>query len=286
MSERMRRVNEAVRQVLSEALGELKDPRIGFVTVTGVETSSDLREARVFVSVLGTERRRERTLEGLAAAHGVLQARIINRSGPNSAPLNVMGNPVPYLPASLDTTKATLSARAYETINGQITEVSVIPASDWAFAKCDSTHPWPGVPQDLKSEDLPGSLPVQVCLKNGFNLNLLYELVYSVKDPYVIGVGHAAFRDLNSFFQNASEDDFHNRNPIANTVRWSVIRGVSQSGNFTRAFIHLGFNDDEAGRKVHDGAWPIIAGRRVSLDTRWAQPDGVLELYQDRKSVV
>src|SRR5437762_8698058 len=76
MSERMRRVNEAVRQVLSEALGELKDPRIGFVTVTGVETSSDLREARVFVSVLGTERRRERTLEGLAAAHGVLQARI------------------------------------------------------------------------------------------------------------------------------------------------------------------------------------------------------------------
>jgi len=69
-------VNEAVRQVLSEALGELKDPRIGFVTVTGVETSTDLREARVFVSVLGTERRRDRTLEGLAAAHGVLQARI------------------------------------------------------------------------------------------------------------------------------------------------------------------------------------------------------------------
>jgi ribosome-binding factor A len=76
MTERMRRVNEAVRQVLSEAVGDLKDPRIGFVTVTGVETSSDLREARVFVSVLGTERRRERTLEGLAAAHGVLQARL------------------------------------------------------------------------------------------------------------------------------------------------------------------------------------------------------------------
>jgi ribosome-binding factor A len=75
-SERMRRVNEAVRQVLSEAVGELKDPRIGFVTVTGVETSTDLREARVFVSVLGSERKRDRTLEGLAAAHGVLQARL------------------------------------------------------------------------------------------------------------------------------------------------------------------------------------------------------------------
>jgi ribosome-binding factor A len=72
----MRRVNESVRQVLSEALPELKDPRIGFVTVTGVETSPDLRQARVFVSVLGSERKRERSLAGLAAAHGVLQARI------------------------------------------------------------------------------------------------------------------------------------------------------------------------------------------------------------------
>jgi ribosome-binding factor A len=76
MSGRMRRVNEAVRQVLSEALPELKDPRIGFVTVTGVETSPDLRHARVFVSVLGSEKARGATLDGLAAAHGVLQARL------------------------------------------------------------------------------------------------------------------------------------------------------------------------------------------------------------------
>src|SRR6478735_12415932 len=76
MSDRMRRVNEAVRQVLSEALPELKDPRIGFVTVTGVETSHDLRHARVFVSVLGNQRKQAASLEGLAAAHGVLQARV------------------------------------------------------------------------------------------------------------------------------------------------------------------------------------------------------------------
>jgi ribosome-binding factor A len=69
-------VNEAVREVVSEGLGALKDPRIGFVTVTGVETSPDLRHARVFVSVLGSEAKRERTLAGLAAAHGVLQARL------------------------------------------------------------------------------------------------------------------------------------------------------------------------------------------------------------------
>ena len=72
----MRRVNEAVREVVSEAVGELKDPRIGFVTVTGVETSPDLRHARVFVSVLGSEAKRRKTLAGLDAAHGVLQARV------------------------------------------------------------------------------------------------------------------------------------------------------------------------------------------------------------------
>jgi ribosome-binding factor A len=76
MSDRMRRVNEAVREVVSEAVGELKDPRIGFVTVTGVETSTDLRHARVYVSVLGSEAKRAKTLDGLAAAHGVLQARV------------------------------------------------------------------------------------------------------------------------------------------------------------------------------------------------------------------
>jgi ribosome-binding factor A len=72
----MRRVNESVRQVLSEAVVELKDPRIGFVTITAVDTSTDLREARVYVSILGSERDRARTLEGLAAAHGLLQTRL------------------------------------------------------------------------------------------------------------------------------------------------------------------------------------------------------------------
>src|ERR671935_1324129 len=76
MPNRMRRGNEAIRETLAEAVGDLKDPRIGFVTVTGVETSPDLRQARVFVSVLGSESKREQTLYGLASAHGVLQARL------------------------------------------------------------------------------------------------------------------------------------------------------------------------------------------------------------------
>jgi ribosome-binding factor A len=76
MPDRMRRVNESLRELLSEAVLELKDPRIGFVTITGVETSPDLRNARVFVSVLGSEKKRTATLAGLSAAHGVLQARL------------------------------------------------------------------------------------------------------------------------------------------------------------------------------------------------------------------
>src|SRR6187397_411961 len=76
MPERMRRVNESVRQVLSEALLELKDPRIGFVTVTGVDTSPDLRQATVYVSVLGGEKKRDATIAGLQSSHGVLQSRV------------------------------------------------------------------------------------------------------------------------------------------------------------------------------------------------------------------
>jgi ribosome-binding factor A len=76
-TDRMRRVNEAVREVLSARIAEgLKDPRIGFVTVTAVETSPDLRHARVFVSVLGGDPERASTLAGLASSHGVLQGQI------------------------------------------------------------------------------------------------------------------------------------------------------------------------------------------------------------------
>jgi ribosome-binding factor A len=76
MTERMRRVNEALREVLSEGIGALKDPRIGFVTVTGVEASPDLRQATVYVSVLGSESKRKATLAGLQSSHGVLQSRV------------------------------------------------------------------------------------------------------------------------------------------------------------------------------------------------------------------
>jgi ribosome-binding factor A len=77
-TDRMRRVNEAVREVLSDSMKLLKDPRVGFVTVTDVRTSPDLRHAKVFVSVLGSDEEREATMDGLASAHGLLQS-VVNR---------------------------------------------------------------------------------------------------------------------------------------------------------------------------------------------------------------
>jgi ribosome-binding factor A len=76
-SGRMRRVDEAMRMVLSDVIAtDLKDPRVGFVTVTGVKTSPDLRHARVYVSVLGDAPAREGSMDGLRSAHGYLQRRL------------------------------------------------------------------------------------------------------------------------------------------------------------------------------------------------------------------
>ena len=85
-TERMRRVNEAVRAVVAETVAELKDPRIGLVTVTSVQITRDLREGVVYVSVLGNENKRRSTLAGLESAHGVVQARVARELGLKRTP--------------------------------------------------------------------------------------------------------------------------------------------------------------------------------------------------------
>ena len=204
-----------------------------------------------------------------SAITGPVIGRIVNASGPDSRPILVNANPVPYKPVTLDTSRATLETHASETIDGKIGGARALPGSDWAWARCSAANPFPGTPD-----------PTQICVKGGFDPNLLYQVVFTAQDPYVLGIGYAAFRDVGSFFRYAKQDQEGNANPVANQISWVISRGRSQSGNFIRAFLHLGFNQDEANRKVHDGAWPIIAGRRVSLNTRFAQPDGALKLYE------
>ncbi len=203
------------------------------------------------------------------AVTGEVFGRIVNRSGPDSQPLLVQTNPLPYQPASLDTEKATLTSRGGETTRGEVLDARTVAPTDWAWAKCDAAHPFPGTPD-----------PTEICLKNGFDAKRLYQVVFTAQNPYVLGIGLAAWRDVGLFFKSAAQDSHGTVNPIAGVVNKSIGRGVSQSGNFLRGWLHLGFNQAEQGGIVHDGIWPIIAGRRIALNFRWAQPDGVLELYQ------
>ena len=207
-------------------------------------------------------------LDGSPITGNVL-ARIVNKSGPASQPLIIQSNPVPYKPNTLDTQKSKLVSRVGESTRGEVIGETEIASADWAWAKCDANNPFPGT-----------SDATQICLKNGFDASKLYQVVFPSDDAYALGVGFAAWRDVGTFFKTAKTDDAGTPNPIANLVSHSIGRGVSQSGNFLRAWLHLGFNQKELGKQVHDGLWPIIAGRRIALNFRWAQPDGVLELYQ------
>src|SRR2546423_15609827 len=101
-------------------------------------------------------------------------------------------------------------------------------------------------------------------MENGLAATKFSQLVNRVIDASVLGAGTAAFRDVQSFFRYQAKDDVGTANPVAGKVKSTIVRGSSQSGNFTRHFIHLGMNEDEAGKLVHDGAWPLIAGRRVA----------------------
>lgn len=200
---------------------------------------------------------------------GKVLGRILNASGVNSQPIIVHSNPLPYRPMTLDTTQATLVSRVHETIEGVVTGETTVPSSDWAWASCSAANPFPGTPD-----------PTQICVKGGFVPNRVYQVVFTAKDPYVLGVGFAAWRDVGSFFKYETADDHGTPNPLAGRITKSIARGSSQSGNYLRGSLHLGFNQDEAGRIVHDGMWPIIAGRRIALNFRFAMPDGVLKLYE------
>jgi hypothetical protein len=192
--------------------------------------------------------------------------RIIGQTG-NTARLLISRNTPSYPAATLDTSKATLVSATSETPEGVKSGVVTIASSDWAFASCEST-PFPGAPD-----------PQRICLKGGFNPALLYELQYTVKDPLVLGIGFAATRDLNAFFKHETKDEAGTANPVAGMVKWAISEGSSQSGAFLRAFIRLGFNQDEAGRIVWEGSNPNIAARVIDMNRRFAQPGTDVEMY-------
>src|SRR5262249_55549066 len=140
-----------------------------------------------------------------------------------------------------------------------------ISGREWSFGDCTATA-FPGTPSTTK-----------VCLKAGFNPNSLYELTYVAKDPLVLGIGYAATRDIVSFFRYEKKSSGDNANPLATRISSVLAQGNSQSGNFVKSFIHLGFNQDEANRIVWDGANAHIAGRQLALNIRFATPGDTRE---------
>jgi len=203
---------------------------------------------------------------------GLVLARFMNIApGTNTVGIRLSsmgGSPPVYLPATTDQPNAVLTASASENARGAKTGTVTIPRADWAFADC-RTQPFPGTPD-----------PTRLCLKNGFDPSRLYELTYTAKDPLVLGVGLAATRDIVAFFRYAAADERGTPNPVAGAIKYAVAVGDSQSGNFIKTFIHLGFNEDLQGRSVWDGVFPRIAARQTPMNFRFALPGGAATLYE------
>jgi hypothetical protein len=165
---------------------------------------------------------------------------------------------------SLDTREAVLTRRVK-----QADPRVEIPATDWAFADC-TTAAFPGAPS-----------ATQICLKDGFDTNHIYELLYTARDPVVSGLGFAATRDLIAFLHRARTDDAGTANPLAGQIRATLAHGTSQSGRYLRSFVSLGFNRDEQGRPVFDGMNPHLASQQIPLNVRFGQPGRAYGQHED-----
>lgn len=156
--------------------------------------------------------------------------------------LTLEGSPAftSYETADTDTAHSTLTVRTE--VDG--TKVA-IPSDRWAFGRCPTGQ----------SSLVPST--TDICLFDGFKADKLYELIYPAKNPVVMGLGYAVTRDIASFLRNQIHDDVGNPNPLAESPSQVGIRriygvGSSQDGGYLRDFTYLGFNEDEAHRKVFD----------------------------------
>ena len=171
---------------------------------------------------------------------GPIYAEITVNQKASSQPF-AWGNSDPYLAVELDNRSATLSMRPTRSAPAQ-----EIPRDQWAFAR------WEG------GKAVPDAKHLYV--KQGFRPGWLYDLVYVGRDPRVTGLGLAAVRDVVSFFRHAKADSQGTPNPLAGAVDRAYVFGISQSGRLIHHFLYQGFNADERGRAVFDGALVHVAG--------------------------
>lgn len=191
---------------------------------------------------------------------GVMRVEFSDRNMPadGAFTFNLEGSAAfrPYEAADVNTAHATFTVR--DSVNAPRTPIA---ADRWAFGRCPTGR------NSLVASTF------DICYFDRFHGDKLYELVYAAKNPIVMGLGHAATRDVASFLRYEAKDEAANANPLA-SIRRVYATGSSQTGGYLRDFIYLGFNEDEAHRRVFDGVIPTIAGTdRVFINVRFADPN-------------
>ena len=178
---------------------------------------------------------------------------------------------VSYETADTDTGHSALTVR--DAIDG---ERRPVPAGGWAFGKCPS------------GDASLAASTTDICLFDGFDPDKIYELVYPARNPWVMGLGYAVTRDVASFLRYQTVDDAGTPNPIAAGPEAVGIRrvyglGISSTGMYLRDYLYLGFNEDEAHRRVFDAVRIHIPGtHRLFANVEFADPN--IYSRQDRTS--
>ena len=193
---------------------------------------------------------------------------IADRDGITTFPLSGRVSVRSHPTVSLDPCEARLTRRRYP-----YDERIPVPAENWRFARVEGGAGLDN--QGAVQAVIPSDSHIHI--PGGFEPGWIYELVYTGRDPLVLGLGHAAVRDFVSFLHYGKEDCAGRANPLsqqAAKIDKAYAWGRSQTGRCLRDFVYRGFNADAAGRKVFDGILPHVAGAgRMWLNQRFANAD-------------
>ena len=217
------------------------------------------------------------TDEGASITGSVRSEFIVTSPGQNCMPLSGRASTRSHPTVSLDTSQARFTRRRYPE-----DEREEISGDRWAFARIEGGAGLDN--QGAETAIVPSDS--HVLLYEGFENGWIYEIVYTGRDPLVMGLGHVAVRNFVSFLKNADMDDAAFANPVGDAIEMAYAWGRSQTGRCIRDMIHQGFNADAEGRRVFDGVLPHVSGGGLMwLNHRFAcgvSPAG--QQYEDHEN--